>query len=91
MPFDGSELSQTKRDLIAARQLLLDEGWCPQEGRLGGPHCIITALVAVSDAPVHARQIIVGFLPSPYVAAWNDAQTSIEPVLALLDEAIAAA
>lgn len=49
MPFDGTSLSQTKKDLLAARQLLIDKGWQPWAGEIGGPHCPVTALMEVQS------------------------------------------
>jgi hypothetical protein len=48
MPFDGTQLSQTKRDLLAARELLLTNGWQPQAANhMGDAHCPVTALMEV--------------------------------------------
>src|SRR5438309_7585393 len=99
MPFDGTELSQTKRDLIAARELLIDKGWVPHcgTGNLAGPNCLQTSVTAVTGfdwvrAERGFRMIYHVLRPLGYreIVPFNDSQASIEPVLELLDRAIAA-
>lgn len=97
MPFDGANLSQVKRDLIAARELLITDGWVPRCGSsMRGPNCIATAIgvTAKGEGSAKAMSALYPILRAQGwygIGQFNDAQTSIEPVLALLDEAIAAA
>lgn len=105
MPFDGVGLTQLASDLIAARQVLLDEGWHPGCGQQSGPHCALTAgrkmlgwnfrddppRLDRTKAVSRALQAALGKRNGVDVAYWNDQQRSIEPVLALFDRAIAAA
>lgn len=99
MPFDGTSLSQVKRDLIAGKQLLIEKGWVPYCGLPEGPHCVMTAnqFSIVTDeqqrrlASLNVLVRAAGLRTLMEIADWNDRQTSIEPVLALFDEAIASA
>lgn len=101
MPFDGTNLSQVKRDLIAARELLIEKGWV-SSANSEGPYCLGMAVYRGAcdhdndrtDQAMGVLKVLLGFAPldrDGEIFDWNDAQTSIEPVLALLDEAIAAA
>lgn len=94
MPFDGTHLSETKTALLRARQLLIDEGWIPECGKWEtGPHCIATALVKAAGE----RKWLEWALNPEWddrepgslaLIEWNDAQTSVEPILELFDKAI---
>jgi hypothetical protein len=98
MPFDGAQVSQVTRDLIAARELLLSEGWVPECGSEHGPHCASTAIRQVVGW--HSRRNsrnrgrfddAIGVLRAELggsIAWWNDHQLSIDPVLELFDRAI---
>lgn len=90
MPFDGILLTQTQRDLIAGRQLLIEQGWVPRCGSRNGPHCASTALAGRDDA-WNALLRAANLHISKDLFSWNDRQTSIKPVLALFDKAIAEA
>jgi hypothetical protein len=51
MPFDGTKLSQVASDLITARDILIEQGWGPEAGKHGGPHCPVTALMEAVGFP----------------------------------------
>ena len=82
--------------LIEARQLLIDKGWVPYSTLNGteGPFCMLNALgmvcddYAERDNAIHALALVIG-LENDIIFPWNDSQTSIEPVLAAFDKAIA--
>jgi hypothetical protein len=104
MPFDGTALSQVTRDLIAARELLIEKGWVPGPGKgPEGPNCLATAIWVVtgywdSKSGDNASSCFytrtgpaldtISKFKKEFV--WfNDSQRSIEPILELFDRAIA--
>lgn len=49
MPFDGTQLDETTKDLIAARDLLVRRGWCAYVlDDSAGRHCALGAIYAIS-------------------------------------------
>lgn len=98
MPFDGTNLSQTKRDLIAARELLVRYGKARKCGfyRVEGPHCIMTAITMACDFNhrfYDAGDVLCRTLgPDTHyteLVQFSDSHKSADPILALFDKAIA--
>lgn len=86
---------KTSDVLQAARQLLIDEGWC--QGQLVndcGQYCSLGAINAVdqNDIGLEAKNALRHILSVGSVGLWNDApgRTVVE-VLALYDDAISLA
>jgi hypothetical protein len=65
MPFDGARLSQTASDLVGARNILVNQGWQPNAGRHGGPHCPVTALMEASGYEVTSIYSVLRAAASP--------------------------
>lgn len=103
MPLDGTNYDEATRQLIDAKQLLIEKGWCVgQRENQRGEHCALGALDAVIGGMAVAQPSVVRLaaaipdrrVRSPLglawdVAAFNNAQTSIEPILEWFDLAIA--
>lgn len=85
-------------DAKLVKAYILDHKWVPHYPTEGGKCCcLVTASVAISrlggflqhEELLNAMRDLI---PKNYdrgLGAWNDAQTSVEPVLALLDKVIA--
>lgn len=83
-----------KHTLIAAKELLLEKGWCQKIGtNAQGQHCIVGALdVVVPKAPgfYPAYDYLRSVLGSNNLISWNDEpERTFDDVINLLDKAIA--
>jgi len=103
MPFDGTNLDETTKTLIEARRILIDYGWCV--GNLvqnDGRHCAMGAINAAMGHHVNAagpaygseaEKRLLKVLPQKWlgqcIPSFNNAQDTVEPVIALFDRAIA--
>lgn len=97
MPLDGGNIDPRVLVLMEARQILVDDGWVPYCGarQRGYPNCAVTAITAAGGAEDDIA-LLVQALPRRRwwqhqwrsVPQFNDAQTSVEPILALYDRAI---
>jgi hypothetical protein len=98
MPYDATPLTQVQRDLFATRRLLIEEGWSNDQRQieLGNGRCILVALGRATDYDGDRFRAARSFISQEVgegrpVTRWNDRQTSVESVLALLDRAAARA
>ncbi len=81
------------RLLEATRGLLVDGGWMRGNfGPPGGPHCLAGALKEAhggsASIQANTRLVLLRVTDAPNLSYWNDAQSDVKPVLALLDEAM---
>ncbi len=105
MPFDGKELPQVAQDLLATRSFL-EKGWCKNalarnaagwSCRTSAPQatqwCVNGALEAAVRSDwgrfCKAHSLLKSIHSQPH--AFNNKQTSVEPVLEFVDQAIALA
>lgn len=83
-------------DLLVCARGEIEKGWVNTWGCTPGRVCAIGALILAGGLP---DDVPLYFIPGysalerahgDYMGAWNDVQTSVAPVLALYDRAIAA-
>ncbi len=97
MPFDGTQLSPVAKNLVDAKQYILDHGWSSKGPRFGGTVCMVIAVRAAGDvfeaSSVGFLAKAVGVRPlGPCVGRWNDSEgRTLDEVLKAFDDAIALA
>jgi hypothetical protein len=91
MPFDGTQLDETTKLLIAARERI-ERGWCQKKMRLGGEVCMVGAMADARANEEAWRRMAraTGIANLAVLADWNDRpERTKEEVLAAFDRAIA--
>lgn len=102
MPFDGSTLSETTQQLIAARDLITEHGWCQHLMTDGYAVCLVGSITRANnsrrlerllidfDAPLSFLARAAGLPDARYLPAWNDQrERRLDEVLSVIDRAIA--
>lgn len=104
MPLDGTRYDEATQQLIDAKQLLIEKGWCRgARVNMKNEHCALGALdvamgemaerfhlavIRLADAvPAEIERSPIG--PAWDVAQFNNAQGSVESILAWFDRALA--